>query len=362
MKQIKNLEIKNIFFLIILVSISIVTAKIFLPYINIIIISLVIVQLFYPIYKFLVNRSGSKVLSVTVSVLVALLLFIIPITIIILLTFNEIQNIAKTNGIINILDSLEKTINNIINSINSVSSQNSIVLSNIQLRDVALQLANNVKGELLPITQQILSFSGEILFNAFLLILCLVYFFPIYDQLPRYFRYISPLDDKLDNILFKKFTDTTKGVIRGSFIVAILQATAVAIPLFLLGIGAPVLMWIIMFILSLVPVGSGLVWGPIGLTLVIDGFSTGNSSKVILGIALIIYSAIIINVIDTTFRPRLIKDTVNLHPLVTIFSVLGGIYFFGVLGVLYGPLIVVFFLSIMQIYRLEYLNHEEIKT
>ena len=117
-----------------------------------------------------------------------------------------------------------------------------------------------------------------------------------------------------------------------------------------------------MMILSILPIGSGLVWFPVGLFMIIDGLRTGNTGQVIIAIALIIYSAIIINVIDTTIRPKIMKDTVNIHPLITIFSVLGGLTIFGPMGILYGPIIVVMFLSIMDIYNKHYLNNEVIKS
>ncbi len=102
--------------------------------------------------------------------------------------------------------------------------------------------------------------------------------------------------------------------------------------------GAPVLLWLIMVILSLVPIGSGLVWFPVGIFMIANG-------QTVEGIALIIYSGVIINVIDALLRPIVMKEQTNLHPLVILFSVLGGIAVFGPIGVLYGPLISVFFTS-----------------
>jgi predicted PurR-regulated permease PerM len=357
----QNIEVKNIFFLIALVLFAVVAFTMFAPYMNIIIISLVIVQIFHPFYRWILSKSKSTAFSTFLSILITLLFVLIPFVLIFILTFNEIKNISEANNILKILEDLGKSLNDTIDNINNLlkNLNADITLSRLNLRDFALTLAAGLRTELLPITTKILSLSGEILFNLFLLLLCLIYFFPMYDKLPQIISKVSPLDDEIDLALFQKFRETTKGVIKGSLVVAVLQATAVLLPLLMLRIGAPILLWIIMVILSIIPVGSGLVWAPIGFAFIIDGVRTGNATQVIIGVLVMVYSAFIINVIDTTFRPRLMKGTVNIHPLAAIFSVLGGLYMFGPLGLLYGPLIFVLFISIMDIYNKKFLNKDK---
>jgi len=361
MKTLKNLEVKSLFFIIVLILVTIGAFRIFLPYLNIIIVSLVIVQIFYPIYQGIYKKTKSAAFSTAISVLTTLIFVIVPIILLILLILGEVRNITETSNIIGDLGNLQESVNNFVSSINTLLSSNSIDLrvAQVDLSDVVIQGADSVRAQILPVAQQILTLSGEILFNIFLLILCLSYLFPLYEKLPNIFSKISPLDKKLDLILFHNFQDTTKGVIKGSFFVALVQATAVLIPLLLLHVNAPILLWIIMVILSVLPVGSGLVWGPIGFIMIIEGARTGNTGQIILAIALIVYSAIIINVIDTTLRPRIMKNSINIHPLVTIFSVLGGLSLFGPIGILYGPIIVVFFISIIEIYNKQYLINED---
>ncbi len=354
----QNLEVKNIFFFVILILVAFIGFSMFSPYLNIIIISLVIVQVFHPFYRFILSKTKSEAFSTFLSIIITLLFVLIPIALIILLTFNEIKNISEANNILKILEDLGKWVNDTINNTNGLLQRLNIdvTLSQINLRDFAITLAGSLRTELLPITTKILTLSGEVLFNLFLLLLCLIYFFPMYDKLPSILSKVSPLDDEIDKTLFQKFRDTTKGVLKGSLVVAVLQATAVIIPLLILKIGAPILLWIIMVILSIIPIGSGLVWAPIGLAFIIDGIRTGNPNQIIIGVSLIVYSAVIINFIDTIFRPRLMKGAVNIHPLAAIFSVLGGLYMFGPMGILYGPIVFVIFLSVMEIYNKKYLN------
>jgi len=362
-KTISNLEIPTIFFLALMIVLGIVTFNLFTPYFNIIIISLIIVQIFHPFYKFVYSKTKSAGLSTLASIIVTLVCVIIPLVLILLLTINEIKNISDSGNLFNIVGNLEGSINETIRNVNAnLLKSTGFELSQLELRVILIDLATSLRNQLLPVASQILSLSGEILFNLFLLVLSLSYLFPLFDNLPKIFKKVSPLDDEVDSLIFEKLRQTTKGVLKGTLIVAIIQATAVLIPLMLMGVGAPVLLWLLMVLLSIVPIGSGLVWAPVGVAIIIGGISSGNSTQIVLGILLIIYSAIIINVIDTTFRPRLMKGAVNIHPLAAVFSVLGGIALFGVLGILYGPVLFVLFLTLVDIYRKNFLsgnrNHE----
>jgi predicted PurR-regulated permease PerM len=244
---------------------------------------------------------------------------------------------------------IQNNLHGIIDGINSSFSSLGlgIVLLKPDLGSLGYELLSGIQSNLLPLVSNLVSLSLNALFMGFLFVITLLYLFTEYDKLPRLISRISPLDDDLDHLLFNKFTETTRAVIIGNFLVAIAQASAVSGMLLILGVGAPVLLWVLMVILSLVPIGSGLVWLPVGIGLALSG-------NPLAGVLLIVYSAIIINVIDTSLRPQLLRGTLRLHPLVIIFSALGGIGMFGPLGILYGPLIAVFFTSLMDVYTTRY--------
>lgn len=359
-KTLSNLEIPTVFFLLLMIFFGILTFNLFSPYFNIIILSLVIVLIFHPFYRYIYSRTKSRGLSTLIAVFTTLVSVIVPLVLILLLTINEIRNLSETGNLFSIIGNLEISINQAIQNLNTnLLITTGFQLSELELRSLLIDFALNLRDQLLPVASQILSLSGEILFNLFLLILSLSYFFPMFDNLPNIFKKVSPLDDDVDRVIFDKLKQTTKGVLKGTLVVAILQATAVLIPMMLMGIGAPVLLWLIMVLLSIIPIGSGLVWAPVGVAIIIGGVSAGNTTQIILGILLIIYSAIIINVIDTTFRPRLMQGAVNIHPLAAVFSVLGGISLFGILGILYGPVLLVLFLTLVEIYRKNFLKSKD---
>lgn len=349
-------DISSVFFIIFYALLALITISLFSNYLSILVIALIIVQIFYPVYRRIEEKSKNIPLATTISVFLSLVAIFFPLIIILLLTINEIGNVVNSTDLLATFKNVETAINNTVLGFNSFLNgfgfENQV--QPVQLTSELIRVSETLGSQLFELARQILSFSGVVLFHVFLLVISLIYLFPAYGNLPRVFSKISPLNDNLDKIFYEKFRNTIKGVVKGSLLVALVQATAVIIPMIVIGVGAPVLLWLIMVIFSIVPVGSGVVWAPVSLIFLIDGLSTGNPFKVVIAIALFVYSAVIINVIDTTLRPRLMKNTVNIHPLVTIFSVLGGIAAFGILGVFYGPLIVVIFLAFAEIYNKEY--------
>ncbi|MEP7103865.1 MAG: AI-2E family transporter [Candidatus Dojkabacteria bacterium] len=359
MKQLSSLKAKDLMLLFALILFASLAFNVFSPFFNVLILSLIIVQLFHPIYAFIKDKTKSNGLSTTLSIILVLVLFIVPIVLIVVFSINEVQNVIRSTGILDNLDSFKgfkDSIDQAVTYINNFSDN--ISKLDLQTLIAGVRQSDFLSNQLLPILKDLISIGGGILFSIFILILCLVYMFPAYEKLPRIVAKFSPLDAKYDEIIYRKFINTLKSVINGSFIVAIAQATVVIIPMIFLGVGAPVLLWIIMLILSIIPIGSGLVWAPIGAIMIIQGFVNQSPAGVIAGIFIIVYSGIMINVVDSILRPRLIKEDVNLHPLVTILSVIGGIGIFGFFGIFYGPLIIVILFTLLDIYKTNYLNKE----
>ncbi len=363
-----NFGIKDIYFFIIFLVFSLLALVLFSNYISLILLAYIVVTLFHPAYRFIASKlnRGS---AVAISVLLVLIFLLIPIFFILSLTTVEIKNLVESFTDPVNLGNLQNSIDLFVNRVNELLRN--INLGSFQItRDQVniVQAVNNITPEqiiqvlqttLFPFLLDTASFLGQVLFGLFLFIISLIYLFPNYENLGNVFKRFSPIEDKFDELIYQRFRNTLKGVVSGTFVVAICQATAVILPLIALNVGAPVLLWIIMVILSIVPIGSGLVWFPVGLIMIISGLGSGNIGSVIGGIFVIVYSAIIINVVDTVLRPRLMRNAVDIHPMITIFSVLGGITLFGIMGIVYGPVLVVMYITLTEIYKQKYLDKKD---
>jgi predicted PurR-regulated permease PerM len=100
-----------------------------------------------------------------------------------------------------------------------------------------------------------------------------------------------------------------------------------------------------MFFLSMIPVaGAFVVWVPAAAYLLI----TGHWIKAVL---LTLWGGLVIGTIDNVLRPYLVGQKTQLHELVVLFSVLGGLKVFGVLGVVVGPVVVAITLALIDVLR-----------
>ena len=119
------------------------------------------------------------------------------------------------------------------------------------------------------------------------------------------------------------------------------------------GFPSPVIWAVITALVSLIPMlGAALVWLPTGIITLFLG-------NIWQGLLIIIFGALVVSTIDNFLRPKLVGDETSLHPILVFLSTLGGIALFGLAGILLGPIIVVFFVSLLDIYQIEFKDELE---
>jgi len=109
-----------------------------------------------------------------------------------------------------------------------------------------------------------------------------------------------------------------------------------------------VLWGVIMTILSILPaVGSGLVWAPAAVVLILSG-------SWIKGVILLIIGSFIIGLVDNFLRPILVGRDTKMPDYLILLSTLGGLTLFGISGFVIGPIIASLFLTVWQIFMNDY--------
>jgi len=103
-------------------------------------------------------------------------------------------------------------------------------------------------------------------------------------------------------------------------------------------------------ILAILPVvGSGMVWGPGVLSLALDERYGAATLLFLLGV-------VVVGNVDLVVRPLVYRRYAHIHPLVTLIGAIAGIRYFGLLGLLIGPLSISYFFELIRMYREEYLS------
>lgn len=162
--------------------------------------------------------------------------------------------------------------------------------------------------------------------------------------LTRRIKAAIPLRERQRDALLRRFAIVVQAIVRGSILVAAAQGALGGLIFWVLGIHAPVLWAVLMAFLSLLPaVGSGIVWLPVAIYLLLTG-------SVWEGLVLILFGMLVIGLVDNLLRPFLIGKSTSIPDYVVLISTLGGISVFGLNGFVLGPMIAAMFIAVWDIF------------
>lgn len=214
----------------------------------------------------------------------------------------------------------------------------------------------NAKNFTLGILKSIVLFSSNLVFFLIITIFSLYYFYLDGEDIIKKIKKLSPLENHLDNILFKQFSNLSITLLGSVFIVALLQGLVFSIGVMIIKLPA-LFFGISMALASFIPVFGGLiVWLPLTLYL----YAQGQAADALI---IFVFGAILVGVIiDTILRPIIIKklssqvagESTLGHTLITVLSTLAGIIQFGALGLFIGPIIAAMAISIFDVYIIKY--------
>jgi predicted PurR-regulated permease PerM len=166
-------------------------------------------------------------------------------------------------------------------------------------------------------------------------------------------RPFIPFSAKNAELLRTRFRDVTFSTIIGTGLTATVQGLLVGIAFAAAGLANPVFWGVVTIIVAILPiVGSGLVWGPGAASLALQG-------QYGWAIALVVWGILVVGNVDNVIRPYVFRRWARIHPFITVIGAFAGINWFGLLGLLIGPLAISYFFELIRMYRAEYLEEEE---
>jgi predicted PurR-regulated permease PerM len=327
------------------------------PFISIIVMASVVTGIFSPVYRFIQaeDRIRPSFASVLTCVLIFILLFV-PIIFFVGILSKEAYDLylMAKNAV------LSDHIKNLFES-SRVFERANLLLSNFKL-ELTLVEFNRAISELgkavglflyeqaRSITQNVLMF----IVNFFFMLL-IVYFLLIDGgKLVFFITDLSPLPKEQDDKLFQKFRDMAGAILVGNGLCGLIQGVLGGLIFAIFGLRSPFLWGVIMTLLAFLPiVGIGGVFVPASIYLFLKG-------RVAAGIFFLVFYFLLSGGIEYLFKPKLVGRRVQMHTLLVFLSIMGGLKLFGILGIIYGPLIVTAFLTLTEIYRASYQNLIEI--
>ncbi|HEX9581150.1 MAG TPA: AI-2E family transporter [Gemmatimonadales bacterium] len=153
--------------------------------------------------------------------------------------------------------------------------------------------------------------------------------------------------------LRQRFRDVTTSTLIGTLLIAVVQGALIALAFWVLDLSSAVFWGFVTAVFAILPlVGSGMVWGPGAISLVLDGRTPAAIGLAVWGVA-------VVGMVDNIIRPMVYRRWAQIHPLVTLVGAIAGVRYLGILGILVGPLGLSYFFELIRMYRAEYVDQDE---
>lgn len=318
---------------------------IFRPYIGAIFMGTLLAVLFHPIYRLLEHKTHWPQKVLTFIVLMIMILMILIPTL--LIGGMLLKQVAVWLGDINSGEA-QTSVTNLINQLPiKYQSEN---ISNL-VNQSSEAIAKWLFGMLSSFAKNI----GELFAQLVVFLSIFIVLIPRIRKLARAFIHASPLGSDITRDYLQQTKLLMTGTVVGSACVSATSAAIMGVTFYLTGVPAPLLFSSMAFIIGFIPYMGTWIFSTI-VSVVYALTGQWDTAVIIMAVQLII-----INQVDLIFRPISLPKKVRIHPALTTIAVLAGLAAFGIVGLFYGMIIMVLFISSVKIYKKNFVDNEDIK-
>jgi predicted PurR-regulated permease PerM len=286
-------------------------------------------------------------------VLLSGVVVLVPVTIILILTIVQMVHLATditSNFGVSSPDALPKTVQDVIKTVNAglapLSGSDTVITS----QGIVDFIKTTVPGILKFIIGSLTGFIGGIPVAVVLTIMYLILLFEflVYGKkIIGIVHKLSPFDQKVTSLYLERIGLITNAMAKGqlfiSFVISLISSLMLSV---FLGLGDYfVLMTIVFTLMNLVPLGCGILVIPIAVIGILTGLVWQGA------VVLVLY--LFVSNLDAVIRPRIIPKSITLSAGLTMLAAFGGIALFGLLGVVYGPIIMIVLVTSVEMYLAE---------
>jgi len=316
----------------------------------------ILVIVFYPLYKWLLKKVRHSWLASLISCILIFIIIIGPFIYLLASLVNEaatavqkINTAYKSGGLKELMSFTSPFLDLIKEKLASYPQ-----LANVDFESVVKDAVTSVTRAIGTHATGAIANLSLTLFNFFLMIFAMYYFFRDGERIINFMKRITPLETDKVSLMYSHLHDVIEGMMYGGVVMALIQGFLGGLLFTIVGISSPVLWGSVMAFLAFVPiVGPFLIYIPAGVILILGG-------SPVKGIIVIAIGTIVVSQLDNFVRPHLFSGKTQTHTLMLFFSIMGGVAFFGLLGIVLGPFIAAVFLSILKMFELQL--HPEAET
>lgn len=303
------------------------------PFLEPLIFALVLAVAFHPVHRQIVRKLRSRAGAAVISIILIMLLVGLPVTFILIKASSEAIHAASVVQ----RKSVEQgglqafAMNVLQRPLDWVGRY--VDLSNYDVHAQIQSKINVVSAFLLRMGASVLGNLLGLLGSAIICLFATFFLLRDGEHIVARLIEIIPLPAEHSARLMRGINDTIVANVYAMVAVGVAQGTLATIAMLILSVPSAVLIGVATACASVIPiVGSGLVWVPVAAYL----FFSGHPGKALF---LVIWSVVLVGTADNIIRPFVVIGKVQAHPLLLVFSLLGGVAAFGFIGLFIGPVV-----------------------
>ncbi len=337
-------RLNRTFFLILLAGAGLLVFFVARVFLLPILLAAIAAALFHPLHRRILKRLRHRSsLAALISVAVFCLIILIPIALLgYLVTQNVIELTRVVNRNIPQIKSWLLSMESWIATLPFIEGQRASALID------PTRLVNIIQQAGSTLVERVTSLAGNVA-RTLLLLFVFIYslFFLIRDGEKALLSVSEaiplPQEDKL--AIIDKFVSVSRATLKSTFLIGGIQGTIGTVLFLALGIPGAVLFGVLFLVLAAIPgLGPAVIWLPATVVL----FALG---KYLQGAIMFVIGGGVIPLADYILRPRLVGKDTQLHPLLVVIGVLGGVALFGIWGLLFGPLAMSVAVTLVAIFK-----------
>ena len=214
--------------------------------------------------------------------------------------------------------------------------------------DVEVAIIAKVRDWGPPVALGTTQYVAGFLIGLAVMVISLYYFLADGPGMIRTVMRLSPLDDKYEAQLIDQFDNMTRAVVVATLLSAFVQGLLAGAGFYLAGLQSVFLLMVLAMLFAMIPfVGTTIVWVPACLWLYF------YEERTLAAVLLAIYCGTIVALADNVIKPIILHGRSNLHPLLALLSVLGGVQALGPIGIFVGPMVVAFLQTLLNMLHTE---------
>ena len=321
------------------------------PYVGAIVLAFVLSLLCFPVHQYIEQKiPGRPNLVAIISCALLVVVILVPASLVFMAIVNQGVTFTKQSyqwldggGAEQLLQ--HPFLQSALEKINQVLPTEQISAASIVQK--LTEFAGGFGKELLDLSTKLVGDITGLILGFMLMLFILFFLLRDHEKIVDTLYWVLPLSRSQENALLAEAKAVARSAVMGSFLTAIAQGIAGGIAMAIVGL--PGLFWgTMMAFASLIPaIGTALIWVPASLYLLLTGDWPW-------ALFLALWGAIVVGSIDNFLRPILMQGSGGMNTLLLFLSLLGGIQLFGLIGLIYGPIIFALTLVLLKLYTIEF--------